>query len=202
MLPHLIMDGDYSLFYENGPIEWLQFTFIGFAAVVFAIGASNEPLMRCLFIQFSLISATAAFREMDGIFDNLPFIRWQIPAGIMLFCACWQAKKNWTELLPQIERFVSSSSFGVLWASFVIITLIAQLVGNGHFLQLLMGDDYLREYKRVIEEITELFGYMIFFFGSLEAVLFEAKFRRLQLAGLTVHTEQNSPAFAMAAEHS
>ena len=36
-----------------------------------------------------------------------------------------------------------------------------------------MGDDYLRDYKRVIEELCELLGYMLILAGSIEAILQE-----------------------------
>jgi len=188
-LPHLVKQGDYSLFGENGPIELLQFAFIGQAAVVFAVGAWKEPPMRCLFTQFSLIALIAACRELDGYFDRLPIIRWEMPAAVIIVIAIYLARRDWATLMPQVDRFVSSAPFGVLWASFIIIALMAQLIGNGHFLELVMGDDYLREYKRVIEEITELFGYMIFLFGSAETVLFDAKFRRAQSAGIAIFAE-------------
>ncbi len=188
-LPHLIKRGDYALFRENGPIELLQFAFIGQAAVVFAVGAWKEPPMRCLFTQFSLIALIAACRELDGYFDRLPIIRWEMPAAVIIVIAIYLARRDWATLMPQVDRFVSSAPFGVLWASFIIIALMAQLIGNGHFLELVMGDDYLREYKRVIEEITELFGYMIFLFGSAETVLFDAKFRRAQSAGIAIFAE-------------
>ncbi|MGH2270350.1 hypothetical protein ACQ9LF_00975 [Anaerohalosphaeraceae bacterium U12dextr] len=41
-----------------------------------------------------------------------------------------------------------------------------------------MGNDYHRDYKRVIEEITELFGYLIFLLGAIETVLFDDKEHR------------------------
>lgn len=186
LLPHLIVDGDYSLFRENGLVELLQLLLIAAASLVFAVGSWKEPQMRILFTQFSLFSAIAAMREMDGFFDKIPYICWQMPAGAILVLAVWLMCKNWKLLLPQLERFIASAPFGILWASVIIITLIAQLVGNGHFLQLLMGDDYLRDYKRVIEEITELFGYIIFLQGALETVLFGAKFHCAQSVHLAV----------------
>lgn len=49
---------------------------------------------------------------------------------------------------------------------------LAQLVGHRPFLQLVMGDDYTGQYKRVIEESVELVGYFLLFVGSLESLTF------------------------------
>jgi len=177
-LPHLLEPGDFVLFYENGPIEWLQFALMGQAAVIFGIGAWKEPPMRCLFLKFSVVSAIAAIREMDGFFDRIPVIRWEMPAAGLLLFAILYGWRHRTTLGPQVDYFVRTAPFGVLWAGFVVIALIAQLVGNGRFLELVMGDDYHRDYKRVIEEITELFGYLIFLLGATETVLFDDKAHR------------------------
>jgi hypothetical protein len=34
-----------------------------------------------------------------------------------------------------------------------------------------MGNDYMRDYKRVIEELGEFLGYLFIMIGSIEAVL-------------------------------
>ncbi|MEN6309772.1 MAG: hypothetical protein ABFD91_18655 [Anaerohalosphaeraceae bacterium] len=177
-LPHLLEPGDFILFYENGPVEWLQFGLMGQAAVTFALGAWREPPMRCLFAEFAVVSAIATIREMDGIFDRIPVIRWEMPAAALLVFAIWYGWRHRATLGPQADYFVRTAPFGVLWAGFIVIALIAQLVGNGHFLELVMGDDYHRDYKRVIEEITELFGYLIFLLGAVETVLFDDKTHR------------------------
>jgi vacuolar-type H+-ATPase subunit I/STV1 len=134
--------------------------------------------MRCLFTQFIVVSAIAAIREMDGIFDRIPVIRWEIPAAGLLIFAIGYAWRHRATLGPQVDYFVRTAPFGVLWAGFIVIALIAQLVGHGRFLELVMGDDYHRDYKRVIEEITELFGYLIFLLGAIETVLFDDKDHR------------------------
>jgi len=177
-LPHLLEPGDFVLFSENGPIEWLQLALMGQAAIIFGIGAWKEPPMRCLFTQFSIISAIAAIREMDGIFDQIPVIRWEIPAACLLGFAVFYGWRHQATLGPQVDYFVRTAPFGVLWAGFIVIALIAQLVGHGRFLELVMGNDYHRDYKRVIEEITELFGYLIFLLGAIETVLFDDKEHR------------------------
>ena len=79
--------------------------------------------------------------------------------------------KSKNNLQIQIEQFIRTRSFALLWCGFIVAVPYAQLVGHGNFLELLMGDDYMRDYKRVIEELGELLGYLLIMVGSLEAVL-------------------------------
>jgi hypothetical protein len=78
-------------------------------------------------------------------------------------------------VIQQIKCFIGRAPFGMLWGGFIVVALIAQLVGNGRFLRSSMGEDYHRAYKLFVEEFTELCGYLILFFGALEAVVFKEK---------------------------
>jgi len=75
------------------------------------------------------------------------------------------------KLKRQIAHFLPSPAFTMLWAGFVVAVPVAQLLGHGSFLKSLMGDDYIRSYKRVIEECGELIGYMLLLAGSVESVI-------------------------------
>jgi len=57
-----------------------------------------------------------------------------------------------------------------MWCGFVIAVPFAQMVGHGEFLMEVMGDDYVPHYKRVIEELGELVGYIIMLVGVAELV--------------------------------
>ena len=172
-LPLMIENGDISVFKEDGPIEWLQFTTMILSAIIlwccsYLKGCTLREIYRFL----SLSATCAAVREMDSAFDDLiPIIGWKLPAGFCVLLAiiiCW---KNKDVMAVQMNSFVHTRFFSLLWCGFIVAVPIAQLVGNGKFLQLLMGDDYVRDYKRVIEELLELFGYLLILIGSLEAIL-------------------------------
>jgi len=70
-----------------------------------------------------------------------------------------------------LAQFLATHSVVVLWAGFLIAVPLGQLVGHGDFLQTLMGDDYLRDYKRVLEETFEVMGYILMLAGTVEAAV-------------------------------
>jgi putative effector of murein hydrolase LrgA (UPF0299 family) len=171
-LPTVLQPDDLELFRENGPIEWLQLGAIVFAALILGAGALVEPEMRGMFGLLSCVASIAAVRELDKILDALLPGGWQGPmAGLVLLFSCLYYRYRKT-IWVQAGSFVRTAPFGVLWAGFVITILLAQLAGHGTLLQLIMGDNYDRAYKRVIEEITEMFGYTVILLGSIEAIAF------------------------------
>ena len=70
-----------------------------------------------------------------------------------------------------MRQCFESNGFFLLWAGFIIAIPVAQLVGNGAFLQAIMNDDYSRDYRRIIEEIGELMGYGLILVGSIELAI-------------------------------
>jgi len=170
-LPLFVQHQDITVYRENGPVEWLQFSLLAAATLVLVAGASRMPGLRIVLLVLACFSAFAATRELDAILDAvLPGIGWKIAFAYLAVAAALVLGDR-DGLMAQLRWFVSGRGFALLWAGFVIAVPFAQLVGHGAFLQLLMGEDYIRYYKTVIEESGELFGYFLIFAGSLETLV-------------------------------
>ena len=170
-LPLVIEHGDIVLFKENGPIEWFQCALLLVTSSLFFLGSYQLSHCRQVFVLIGLVSAFAAIRELDAFLDQrIPWVGWKIgflPILGAVYLAC--VHKNL--IARQLPLFLASSGFVILWAGFLIAVPVAQLVGHGAFLQAVMGDDYNRGYKRVIEETLETVGYILFLIGSFESLL-------------------------------
>lgn len=169
-LPIIVQHGDIAFFKEGGPVENTQlFLIMGTGSLLFA-GAMSAKVFRELFIVLALLTALASVRELDSFLDRLnPFFGWRLPGGIVIACGIAFAWRKRRKLWPQSARFLTLRSFAVLWAGFMLVGVFAQLIGHGTLLEMVMGDDYRRDYKRVIEETIELAGYLILFFGGVES---------------------------------
>jgi hypothetical protein len=172
-LPAVVENGDFIVFKENGPIEWLQFTILLFSAIILLLYSRLEGYTSGeLFSIIALVETAAAIREMDATFDKfIPFLGWQFPFVVCVIIGVFIFLKNKDKVIPQLNGFVCSRAFSLLWCGFIVTVPFTQLIGHGDFLQSLMGNDYVRDYKRVIEELGELLGYMLILIGSFEAVL-------------------------------
>lgn len=172
LLPEAAGRGDFDIFKEGGPIEWCQFSVLAVTAAVFAFAAWRIQAFSQWLAFLALVTTFACVRELDSLFDALlPPFGWKLPAFLVAGCVLLMIWKNPKGFVTQAGAFIRHRSFGILWAGFVVAVVFAQLVGHASFLKALMGDDYIRDYKRVIEELGELFGYALLLIGSLETVV-------------------------------
>ncbi|MBN2594660.1 MAG: hypothetical protein JXA81_14220 [Sedimentisphaerales bacterium] len=172
-LPIIIEYGDIVIFSENGIIEWIQFILVMLTASTLLLSAKKSVYgSRELLYILSLVALFAAIRELDKTLDkSFPILGWSLPAFLCAVAAGLIYWKNQDAVIVQMNTFMDTRAFSLLWCGFIVAVPFAQLVGHGAFLKLLMGDDYISNYKRVIEELSELLGYLLIFIGSVETLL-------------------------------
>ncbi|MFW6189917.1 MAG: hypothetical protein ACOC7T_05740 [Planctomycetota bacterium] len=179
LLPEAVVHGDIYAFKEGGFVEWCQLAILAVTAGVFAFAAWRIRAFRQWFSFLALAATLACMREFDSFFDALlPLFGWQTPAFVVLACMLFVLWRSRRQIVTQAGTFVRWRGFALLWAGFVVVVVFAQLVGHSAFLEALMGDDYVRDYKRVIEELGELFGYALMLAGSIETFVDALAFRR------------------------
>jgi hypothetical protein len=184
VLPEIVRDGDISVFREGRPIEWLQFAMLALTCCVFVTGGLRFRALAQWFLSLAAVTALACIRELDTALDRLiPYVGWQLPAALVTIGGVSIIARHPRQFTLQAGAFMCRRGFAILWAGFAAAVIFAQLVGHGAFLEALMGDDYARTYKRVIEELAELFGYVLLLVGSVESVL-EAPSSQRSLARL------------------
>jgi len=172
LLPELIRQGDVVVFKEGGPTEWLQFILLVLTACVFMVGSVRFRARRQWFLLLAALTSIACIRELDSLFDALlPYVGWQLPAILALCVGLVAVLRNPRRFLMQAEEPICRRGCAILWSGFVVAVIFAQLVGHEAFLEAVMTDDYVRDYKRVIEELAELFGYALLLIGSVESLL-------------------------------
>ncbi|EIC28384.1 hypothetical protein Metal_0534 [Methylomicrobium album BG8] len=167
-LPMLVRYGVEAIFGENGPLEWVHVGLLLGASMIFLSTTTAASDFRELLIILASVSGFAAIRELDGLLDVwLPWISWKF-SFILILYAVYLGCANRDKFRWQFAHFMSTSAFSVLWGGFIVAMPVAQLFGHGPFLQELMGDDYQRFYKCVIEESGEFVGYLMLLAGSIE----------------------------------
>jgi len=118
--------------------------------------ASQRPLPGL----FALFLATLAIREHDYLFEKTA-LHWSIPAFITgISAVIWAIIKRhqFAEALHTWSRHPASS---MLLVSLVTLLVFSRLFGKEALWQAMLGDDYHRSMKNMVEESTELFGYAL-----------------------------------------
>ena len=170
-LPAFLQNENIEAFKEGGWIECCQLLLLGGTSSLYFYEAFFSNHHQTIFHFLGCLSAFAAIRELDALLDRMiPLMGWKIGFVFILY-ALFSAYAHRKALLRQIRIFFKTHSIVMLWAGFIVAVPIGQLLGHGDFLQALMGDNYDRAYKRVIEETLELMGYILVFAGTVEAAL-------------------------------
>jgi uncharacterized membrane protein YkvI len=158
-------------FKEGGLVECFQATILMASAILATVAAVKLPRYRGVLIMIATCGAAGFIRELDSTFDRISETAgWQAPFAIVMLgglSVLWRERKH---LRTQLQEYVTSLPFAVMWFGLVITWAVAQLIGHGQFLKGVM-EVYDRDLKRVFEESFEAFGYCILLIGVVETVL-------------------------------
>lgn len=174
ILPTLAEKGDIRLFKEGGLFEWCQFMILTLLCIIFLLAGCNIKRRRELLFVLAMISGMAMIRELDSLLDDIiPVIGWKLPMTVLVAWGIFYVFDKREVLPDQIRECIRKRSFAILWAGFVFAVPMAQLIGHGDFLRSILGDDYTRNYKRIVEETGEMGGYLMILIGAVECILQE-----------------------------
>lgn len=157
---------------EYSPVEWIQTLLLGLCAVMFGWVAYDIPQQRPLAVLLGGIALSATLRELHYFLDRLLIENlWPVPVAItaaLVIVYTWRNRRRfgiaWLRIWP-------SPALALLYAGALVVFIFAQLIGHEPLWQAIIGDDYRRVVKLSLEEFIELFGYCLWFIGTLEFVL-------------------------------
>ena len=185
-----------NVFREGYFVEWLQYSLIVATMAFYFFGAWCWENRRPLFLTLGMLAVVASSVVDFGGTGSCHF-GWQLPASICLFVLVMIVWRNRKVLPEQICDLIRSAPFGFLWSGFLAVVVLAQLVGHAELLKLVMGSDFKKGYKQIIEESLELFGYYLIWFGTLEALL-AARRPSVDSAGLNHRSSESSATLKIA----
>lgn len=157
---------------DDGPIEIGQLAALVLGATLLWLLSRHKAQLAELLRLLACLAMLGAMRELDNftlqlgwrtgyLWMGLPFAMYAV-----LMVATARAR-----LLDQIAHFARSPAFALLAAGFFVIVVYAQLVGQKVLWIAMLGPDAYRPTKDLIEESSELLGYLLVLFGACEAYL-------------------------------
>lgn len=171
-LPDVTNRARIEFFKEGGYLENAQLVLLLASSMLASIGAARRPAWTATFRLLALCSVLGIVRELDGPLKGaLPGFGWKPFAVLVLVLMAVTAWRWRAELSEELATFLCTDAFAILWSGFVVTALIAQLIGHGNFLELILEDNYDRHYKRVVEEVAEASGYILILFGMVQALI-------------------------------
>ncbi|HEY2772891.1 MAG TPA: hypothetical protein VGK20_02435 [Candidatus Binatia bacterium] len=155
---------------DDGPVETAQLIAAFSTAAWFFVLSRRRPRYSLLFQFFSALSLIACARELDNVSLELGWRDGYVwVAMIPLAWALSVVVRGRERLFVQLATFSRSSSFALLLAGFLTVVVFAQIMGQKVLWLAVLDESIYRPIKELVEESSELLGYLLMLFGAAEA---------------------------------
>lgn len=157
---------------DDGPVEIAQLLAALFTGLLYFLLSRESQRSADLFRFLSALSLTACARELDNFTLELGSRAGYL--GIALLPVGWGlsvAARARGRLLEQLAAFSRTSGFSLSLAGFLIVVVYAQILGQKALWMAVLSPDVYRPVKEIVEESSELLGYLLMLFGAAEAAV-------------------------------
>ena len=154
----LVFDNGIS---ETSVTELGQETIVAMICLFFFVKAYQDSEQRGAFTLIMGFFLCILIRELDGVFDQIAHGSWVWFALTVTFISIAIAIREGKKTLKGLIHFITHPSHGMLVAGLLCILLFSRLFGMGILWSKLLGEDYNRTVKNMVEEGSELFGYTL-----------------------------------------
>ena len=161
--------GQSATFNESSMIEWLQLLYLCICVILFFLSMNMKSSRMPLSMLLAGMALLASIRELDYYLDNYVFDgAWQTIALLVALVTGFYVIKYSKGLKSSIQEFTTKASFGYMTSAFVILFVFSRMIGMQLLWRAVMGENYMRTVKSLVEESTELFGYTLLLIGAIE----------------------------------
>lgn len=105
-------------------------------------------------------------RENDGLLDNIYHGFWFPVALVVTFTTITYFLLDYKNAFTQFARLLKAPPMQLIIFALAFLLVFSRLFGMGSFWRLIMNKDFVYAVKSMIEEGTELLGYVLICFGS------------------------------------
>jgi hypothetical protein len=160
---------------EISATEFAQEGLLFLSALLMALTARKRPDARGFLALVAGFFGVMLIREADMFFDAISQGFWLYPALAVTLAVCVYAARHRDTVIEPMLRFARTKPAAYLVIGLLLVLVFSRAFGTGQLWVEVMGQDYRRIYKSVIQEGIELLGYVLVFFGSLGAFLQERR---------------------------
>lgn len=152
---------------EHSFVELGQSIFLFAASVIFMYLASKKKANGLWLVAGFFVCML--IREQDAYFDDIFHGSWAYFALASVVFFVWKAwSQGKDNVLKTMAEYMQSPPFTTMSFGVMIILFFSRAMGMGKLWKLVMGENFIRVVKNVVEEGTELFGYSIIFLAAVE----------------------------------
>ncbi|WP_435930210.1 hypothetical protein [Dryocola sp. BD613] len=146
---------------ENSFTEIVQESLLLALALLFFGDARKTPSRRHSGVLIGGFFTCMLIRELDFVFDALSHGAWVWFALFTTLVCVSYALRNKEKTLEGVAAFLRHPAYGMMLSGLLCVLIFSRLFGMHALWEELMLDGYNRLVKNMVEEGTEMFGYIL-----------------------------------------
>jgi hypothetical protein len=164
--------GSKWLVHDDGPLEIAQFLAALCTALLFWLLSRERRHSAELLRFFAALSLIACARELDNFtLERGSRDAYKYLAMAPLAWALWQLGRARLAIVDQAAAFARTSGFSLLLAGFLVVVVYSQILGQKELWMAVLDPSIYRPVKDLVEESSEMLGYLLMLFGAAESAV-------------------------------
>ena len=161
-----------ALYSEETLTEHMQDILTLLSSILFFYASRINSQLKIACVLLATLTAMMFVREFDTYLDMYVFDgAWQAIVYSILACIFVYLITKRGTIFSSIQAYSQTPSYGICLSGLVTLLAFSRMMGKGAFWHSIMGDDYVRVVKNIVEEGIETLGYTLILISAFELVL-------------------------------
>ncbi|MCS2169261.1 transporter [Scandinavium sp. TWS1a] len=163
---------------EISVTETLQAGMLAMIIVIHFKLVNDSAFMRNCNLLIGGFFLAMLIRELDGLFDLISHGSWVWFALFSSIIVIAYTARQHRRTLAELSRYPLTPYYGMMISGLLCILVFSRLFGMHSLWESVLGDEYLRVVKNMVEEGAESFGYTLCLTSSIAYYFYQLRSER------------------------
>ena len=164
---------------EHTLTEHMQDILTLLSSLLFLYAARLDDKLKVASTLLAGLLAMMFVRESDSLLDhNVYDGAWETLVMFIGIALVIFLRGKFSTIYSSLKAYSETSCYGTFLAGLVVILAFSRIMGRGSFWTSVMGENYMRVVKNIVEEGTETLGYTLILISAIELILICRKRRQ------------------------
>ena len=140
--------------------------------MLFLYAARLDDKLKVASTLLAGLLAMMFIRESDSLLDhNVYDGAWETLVLCIGIALAVFLRGKFSTIYSSLKAYSETACYGTFLGGLVVLLAFSRIMGRGSFWTSVMGDNYMRIVKNIVEEGTETLGYTLILMSAIELVL-------------------------------
>ncbi|MEL0638723.1 hypothetical protein V6259_18480 [Marinomonas sp. TI.3.20] len=169
-----------AVYGEHTLTEHMQDIMTFSSCMLFLYASRIDPKLKIAGTLLAALLAMMFVRESDALLDKYAYDgAWQTIVSFILVMVVVFLWGRFSSIYGSLKAYSETACYGTCLAGLVTVLAFSRMMGRNSFWSSVMGDNYIRVVKNIVEEGTETLGYTLILISAIELVLICQKNQKL-----------------------